>query len=209
MENNSSANDPYGINRGVVTPDNSESPHTATVVEAARRIQESKLLEDDPHHQSPEERHQANFIGRVCDQLGIERTVENFARVDAAMDKLGIEPHAGHEYPKYVKTGKKVQVFDFATNTYFDGKKDEEVIVHDADEERAAMAGDSPANVDDAGRPAPAPHTDVPTSGVIPTPPEDIQPPQSVGFMNAGSGKLDATENTLRKPPVAPQRRAT
>lgn len=181
-----------------------------TADEAAQRVRQSGLL-NDAHPMSAEDRHRANFVGRVCEHLGLDPTVENFARVAAALRELKIEPHAGHEYPKYVKTGKKVKVWDGASGDWIDGKEDEQVIVHDADEEAKATSGE-PVDAHD-GHPAgsgPEPHTDKPTAGLTPTRPEGEQAdaPTDGGYRNAGAGKLDETAKppVPSKPPQAPKR---
>lgn len=119
--------------------------HTrVTANEAAIQIRQSGLL-DEAHGLTPEDRHRANFAGRVCEILGLEPTAENMARVQQAMDKLDIEPHEGHEYPKWVPTGRKVQVYNPATGAMVDGPKDEMAIANDADEEAMIGRGEVPA----------------------------------------------------------------
>lgn len=183
-----------------------------TADDAAARIRQSGLL-DDAHPMSPEDRHRANFAGRVCAALGLDPTVENFARVDAAMRELNIVPHEGHEYPKWVKTGRKEQVWDVNTDSYVDGKKDEVVCVHDADEEAEATSGKAidPASGHVTGS-DPEPHTDVPTRGLIPTRPGDsTADAPAAGFQRAGAGRLvneETAPETVKPavPPKAPQR---
>lgn len=169
-----------------------EAAVEVTADEAARRIREMGLV-DGEHKMSPEDRHRANFVGRVCDHLGIERTVENFAKVTNALNELGVEPHAGHEYPKYVPTGRKEQVWDIKTDSYVDGKKDELVIANDETEEADIKAGKLPGGTD--LRPNPEAHTDVPTAGLIPTKPEDMNHSRTnPQFRNVEAAKMTQSE---------------
>lgn len=181
-----------------------------TAEEAADRIRQSGLL-DEAHQLSPEDRHRANFAGRVCEILGLPATVENFAHVAHAMDELQIVPHEGHEYPKWVKTGRKVQVYDMKTDAWVDGPKDEMVVVHDEDEE--AHAGDPPHPADPVN-PAPQPRTEVPTSGLVPAQPGSASATADApaGYPSAGQGKLvqdevkPAAQAPARAAPKAPTR---
>lgn len=184
---------------------------TVTADEAALRIRAAGAL-DDSHPISPEDRHRADFVGRVCDHLSLERTVENFSRVAKALDDLGIVPHAGHEYPKYVKTGKKMQRYDSTKDEMVDTKEDEQVTVHDANEEAEVTAGKHPASQPSPASTEPDPRTDTPTMNIKPTQPENGSADAPAEYLDAGQGKLaqsaaqDEQAAPVRKTPQAPRR---
>lgn len=203
MAENNTANDPYGVHRGVMPANNPESLHSVTVGEAARRVRESGLFED-VNPMTAEDRHRANFAGRVCTALGLESTVENFARMEMAMEKLGIKPHEGHEYPKWVPSGRKEQVFDHASNEWVDGKKDEMIIVHDEDDEARVGRGEAPKVRVENRQNATAVRTDQPIFGIrsTPIPPVDDREPSSLGA--DGAKAQSGTFDEGRGPPMPP-----
>src|SRR4051812_10328694 len=97
--------------------------------EAARRIRDAGLHDEIASHMDPATRHRMGFIQSVCNELGVPPDADNLARVSEALIQLDIQPHEGNEYPKYVPTGRKEQVYDPGRGDFVDGKKDEMVIV--------------------------------------------------------------------------------
>lgn len=184
-----------------------DARRVVSISEAVRYIKDHDVLNEVANPQSPEDRHRANFIGHVCTALGLEPTVDNFFRVSAALDHLDIQPHTGREYPKWVPSGRKEQVF--VDGEWVDGKKDEMVVVHDEDEEAQAGRGEvihtrPGAYGSYTGAEAPAVRVDQPVFGLRTTPalPVDDRVPSSLGV--DGAKAQSGTFDEGRGPPLPP-----
>lgn len=96
--------------------------------EAADMIRADFLNE----HADPRFLHHVRFAGQVCDELAVEKSAENIAKVMRLLGKAGIEGHAYTDFPKWVEN-----------------ERGERAVVTDDDHEKAFM--DRPPHTDDKG----------------------------------------------------------
>lgn len=118
---------------------------TLGVKEAAAAIKDFVEL-DRAARVDPERLHEMAFVKDVVEELGLDASnPENMAHVTTVLREHDIALHARQEYPKWVKH-----------------HKGGDVIVHDADEEKAATT---------------EPITEEPTTVIEPTAPVFEEPP--------------------------------
>jgi hypothetical protein len=99
-------------------------------------------------HADPRFLHHVRFAGQVCDELGVEKSPENIAKVMRLLGKAGIEGHAYNDFPKWVEN-----------------ERGERGVVTDEDHEKAFM--ERPPIADENGVPNPEHgHVD-PNTGVF------------------------------------------
>jgi hypothetical protein len=89
----------------------------------------------------PEEQHRVRFLKQVAGHLGIDDSETNLHYLSSLLEKQGIEPDHGHEYPKWVKTkgGREVMVNSPAEETA--AARDETPPEGQSSEARAAQMG--------------------------------------------------------------------
>ena len=145
------------------------------------------IIHDDfrNEHADPRFIHHVRFAGQVCDELKVEKSPENIAKVMRLLGKANIEGHAYTDFPKWVSN-----------------ERGESAVVKDEDHEKAFMA--RPPMVDDKGVPNPEhghvdPQTGVFVAGMKPGVYED--PGKAEQLPANKPGLFDAPEGSAFKKP--------